>query len=49
MLHLYKLHVCFSFKSGTFVCVVVHAIETWYPIFVLMIVEHSLSKLKPML
>ena len=45
VLLLYELHMCFPLISSTFVCVVVHAIEKGYPIY--LIFEHSMSNLKP--
>ena len=38
----------FPLISITFVCVVVHAIEQVHPVVVIMIIKHSLSKLKLM-
>ena len=46
--HLYELRVCFPLISSTFVCAVLHAMEKGYPVLVIVIIEHSMRKLKPM-
>ena len=45
VLHLYELHVC---SPLIIVCFVVCVIEKGYPMLGIMIIERSISKVKPM-